>query len=240
MKILALDVETRPNLAYVWGLFNQNVSLNQLHTSGEMFSWGAKFVGEPNSTYQDGDYRQDDWLERLHALLCEADAVLGHNVKAFDMKHIRASFLTHNLPPIPNHTFIDTLTIARRNFKFPSNKLDYLAQTLLNKRKRDTGGFELWVKCLANDPVAWKKMLAYQKQDVLLLEPLYKKLKAWDSSLNHNPQEHTACPSCAGTNFKKAGTLYTAQGTRRQRYQCLQPKCGRWFSTSTAGKVHNR
>jgi len=33
MQILLLDIETAPNTAHVWGLWNQNVSLNQLMES---------------------------------------------------------------------------------------------------------------------------------------------------------------------------------------------------------------
>ena len=29
-RILIIDIETSPNLAYVWGLFDQTVSLSQL------------------------------------------------------------------------------------------------------------------------------------------------------------------------------------------------------------------
>lgn len=250
MKILALDIETAPKQAFTWGLYNQNISLNQLIKPGEMLSWGAKWVGTPNTNahYFEG-YRHEhlanqhqhqhqhpnDWLYRLHALLCEADAVLGHNVKAFDLKHIRTEFVRHNLPPFPTPTVIDTLTLARRNFKFDSNKLDFLTGLLLNRNKVKHEGFDMWVGCMNNDPKAWAKMLRYQKQDVLLLEPLYNTLRAWDNPYNHALRNSNAlCPRCGTTNPKhqpqRRGFLYT-QASKKQRWQCTNPKCKGWFTT---------
>ncbi len=45
MKILLLDIETSPNLAYVWGLFKQNVAINQIKESGSVLCWAAKWYG---------------------------------------------------------------------------------------------------------------------------------------------------------------------------------------------------
>ena len=38
MKKLVIDCETSPNLAYIWGLWNQNVGLNQIEKTGSVIS----------------------------------------------------------------------------------------------------------------------------------------------------------------------------------------------------------
>ncbi len=43
MKILTIDIETSPNLAHVWGLWNQNVGLPQLLEPTQMISFAAKW-----------------------------------------------------------------------------------------------------------------------------------------------------------------------------------------------------
>lgn len=45
MKILMLDIEVSPNTAHVWGLWQQNVSINQLMESSYTLCWAAKWHG---------------------------------------------------------------------------------------------------------------------------------------------------------------------------------------------------
>ena len=44
--MLTLDIETRPNLAHVWGLWQQNVGLSQIVERGHVMCWVAKWYGE--------------------------------------------------------------------------------------------------------------------------------------------------------------------------------------------------
>ena len=45
-KILFLDAETSPNSAFVWGLFKQNIGINQMIDSIRVMCWSAKWAGE--------------------------------------------------------------------------------------------------------------------------------------------------------------------------------------------------
>lgn len=99
IKILTIDIETRPNLAYVWGLWDQNVGLNQIEETGSVISWAAKWHGEKKvyfaSDYHDG---HSEMVRRAWELLDEADAVVGYNSKAFDMKHLNREFVLEGYP----------------------------------------------------------------------------------------------------------------------------------------------
>ncbi len=46
MKILLLDIESSPNTAHVWGLWQQNVSINQLMESSYVLCYAAKWLGQ--------------------------------------------------------------------------------------------------------------------------------------------------------------------------------------------------
>ena len=46
MKTLLLDIETAPNLAYVWGIWEQNISTGQIVDSSYILCWAAKWLGE--------------------------------------------------------------------------------------------------------------------------------------------------------------------------------------------------
>lgn len=50
-KVLTLDIETSPNLAHVWSLWKQNVSLSQLMQSGQVICFAAKWHDKPKVTF---------------------------------------------------------------------------------------------------------------------------------------------------------------------------------------------
>jgi hypothetical protein len=58
MKTLYLDIETTPIKAYVWGLWDQNVSINQIIEPTEMLCFGARWGGSKKvifkSVHHDG------------------------------------------------------------------------------------------------------------------------------------------------------------------------------------------
>lgn len=235
MKILAYDIETRPNLAYVWGLWDQNIALNQLKDRVAVFSFAARWVDEPkskimfHSDYHDG---HDQMIERAWELLDEADALLSWNGKAFDTKHVQREFFLAGLGPTRPFKEIDLLTVARREFKFGSNKLENVASEILGEGKVKHSGFDLWVRCLANDPKAWAEMARYNKKDVHLLVDLYEHFLPW---IRNHPNQNLyngtegACPNCGGFSRTKQGVRHTLTRSY-QRYRCTD--CLAW-STGT-------
>ena len=230
MKILLLDIETAPNLVHVWGLWQQNVGLPQIIDAGYVLSWAAKWLGEDEvmfaSTYDTGHKRM---LKKIHTLLDEADAVVHYNGTKFDIPTLNKEFLMYDLdPPSPTKN-IDLLRTARGQFKFPSNKLDYIAQALGLGKKVKHIGHELWIKCMENDPVAWDQMKEYNIHDVVLLEKVYWKFLPWiKGHINYSLVESNSfvCPKCGSTHYHRRGFLFT-QACKYQRYKCLD--CGGWF-----------
>ena len=47
MKILLIDIETSPLTAHCWGLFDQNISINQVLESSYTLCYSAKWYGNP-------------------------------------------------------------------------------------------------------------------------------------------------------------------------------------------------
>lgn len=233
MKILLLDIETAPNLVTVWGLWNQNVATNQIMDSGYVMCWSAKWVGKDeimfSSIHKD---TPQDMLLKIHGLLDEADAVVHYNGKKFDIPTLNKEFLLFDMTPPAPYKQIDLLHVARRQFKFPSNKLDYIAQALKLGKKVKHIGHELWIRCMSQDEEAWKLMEEYNKHDVVLLEKVYSKLKPWirgHANYSIYGEDHNVCPNCGGKHYHKRGIYYT--NTRKyQRYKCLS--CGTWFRSN--------
>lgn len=228
MKILLLDIETSPNVAHVWGLWNQNVGTSQIMDSGRTICWAAKWYGEDDvmfmSEYHDG---HTNMLAGVYHLLDEADAVVHYNGTKFDIPTLNKEFLLKNWePPAPYHQ-IDLLRVARKEFRFPSNKLDYVAQALGIGQKVKHIGHELWVLCLAKDAEAWKMMQEYNEQDAVLLESLYERLLPWiKSHPNHalyTDEERPVCPNCGSSHVISKGTE-TTKTMKYDRYRCKD--CG--------------
>jgi hypothetical protein len=234
IKVLLIDIETAPILGFCWGLFDNNIALNQIHKDWHLLSFSAKFLGSNKIIYKDQRDAKNieddkDLLKDIWKLLDEADIVVGQNSKSFDIKKINARFVVNGFKPPSSFKQIDTLQLARKNFGFTSNKLEYLTNKLNKKYKKSAhkqfNGFELWKECLKGNLKAWKEMEKYNKLDVLSLEELYTKLVPWDSSVNFNLYHNgliNQC-KCGSKNLKKYGFAYTTVG-KYQRYQCSD--CG--------------
>jgi hypothetical protein len=239
VKILALDIETTPMTTYTWGLWNQNIGINQVEVPSSVMCFAARWVDEPKNRihfYSEFDYPHDDMIEAAWELVDEADALLTWNGISFDEKHLNREFLLADLgPPSPVQS-IDLMAQVKRQFRFDSNKLDWVSQQLGVGQKVGHAGFQLWLDCMANDPTAWRKMETYNKQDVHLLVDLFARLSPWLRLPNQNLFEFlSGCPTpfCKGTPQKRG--FRTNQTGTFQRYFC--PECRRW---STAGKSIER
>lgn len=233
-KVLLLDIETAPIIGYVWGLWENNVALNQIHTDWYILSWSAKWLDDHKVMYMDqrnASNIEDDSkiLKGIWKLIDEADVVVTQNGKSFDMKKLNARFIMNGFQPPSTVRHIDTKQLAAKHFGFTSNKLEYMTDKLCKKYKKlkhtKFAGFELWRQCLAGNKKAWREMEKYNKYDVLSLEELYHKLIPWDHSINFNVYHdrlENKC-KCGSTAIKRNGYAFTAIG-KYQRYKCQ--KCG--------------
>lgn len=229
-KILIIDIETSPIEAYVWGLWDNNVALNQITKDWKIISWAAKWLDE-KFTFQDDtkNRTEKDILKGLWRLLDAADIVVGQNSKQFDVKKINARFIQHGMKPPSSFQQIDTKLLAKKHFGFTSNSLEYMSDKLCTKYKKlkhkKFPGMELWTECLKGNNKAWKAMAQYNIFDVLATEELYKKLAPWGVGINFNVYygDKDATCTCGSTKFGKNGYAYTATG-KFQRFYCK--KCG--------------
>lgn len=231
MKILLLDIETAPHVVYTWGLFNQFVSIDKIVQSGYTLCWSAKWLGEKNVMYSGINIdTPKNMVKKMHKLLDEADAVITYNGNKFDLPTLNKEFVKYGLKPPSPYKKIDLLNTVRNRFRFVSNKLDYVCQFLELGAKTQHKGHALWVGCMNKDPDSWKIMAKYNKQDVTLLEKLYKKVLPW---IAQHPnfsvfQNSIVCPQCGKNHFQKRGFHRTNAGVYQQ-YACMNPECGHWF-----------
>lgn len=234
MKILALDIETAPNTVHVWGLWKQNVAINQILETGRVMCFAARWLGaKKNAITFLSEYETDrpDMLLAARDLLTEADAVLTFNGESFDLPTLNKEFLEYNLAPPAPYASIDLLRVAKRRFRFVSNKMDHLAGELDITRKLSHSGHKLWIDCMNGDERAWRTMKQYNIQDVRVLEELYHKMLPWiDTHPNRGlHREGARCPNCGSTRVHSRG-VQRNKTLAYQRYQCQD--CGAWMRSA--------
>jgi len=232
-RILVADIETAPNLAYVWRFWKENISPKQVLEHCSILAVSAKWLGEKDIFYWDVQHRSEKWLLRnLNKLLDEADLVVGHNSAKFDTPKIRGRSLVNGLPIPSPYKEADTCKIARHEFGFDSNSLEYLAKVLEVPPKsshKKFPGFELWAECLRGNPEAWAEMKAYNIQDIITTEEVYLKIRPYarfhpNMSVMYEDGV-VRCPKCSSTNLIKKGWQYTNVG-KYPRHKCRD--CGGW------------
>ena len=228
------DIETAPIQGCVWSMWKQNVAWSQVREDWYMLTWAAKWLDEEEIMYDSLHHYKDLFndepiVQSLHALLDEADIVIAHNGNKFDIPKVNARFITHGMQPPSPYRSIDTLAVARQKFRFTSNRLDVLGDILGVGRKVETGGFQLWARCLDGDPTAFQEMADYNIGDITLLEDVYLKLRPWMSNhpnINiYDDEEEARCPKCQSAKLHWRGHAYT-QVSKFHRFQCQD--CGAW------------
>lgn len=189
-RILFLDIETSSLLLNAFSIWNVNASLEQIEEDWNILSFCAKWADSDEIYYYDlsdqvNPVDDNQLCHLLYEFLDEADFVVGHNSKRFDIKKIYARMLSNGVSKPSPFRQIDTLEIAKREFGFTSNKLAYLTDKFcVEYKKLDHGkfsGFTLWKECMKGNQEAWEEMELYNKYDVLSLEELFYILAPWDS-----------------------------------------------------------
>ena len=193
-KVLVFDLETSPELGYVWGRFKQFLAPVQVKQRSFLLTWAAKWLGEkevltdaiPNyRAVPPRGYSEDDDFEIVSSiwrLLDECDVAIAHNGLRFDFTYLNSRFAYHGLGMPSPFKAVDTCRIAKKYFRFPANSLKELGIYLgIDVPKLDTD-FQLWIDCMEGKEEAWGYMVEYNTFDVLLLEEVYKRIRAYDKS----------------------------------------------------------
>lgn len=225
-KILYIDIETTPMGAWVWGAWDQNISISQMREAPRVMCFSARWQGGKNEFYSEWDHGHDGMILKAYELLDEADHVVHYYGSKFDVPHLNTEFLRGGYPPPAPFKQVDLKFAVSKNFKLPSNKLQYVS-TLLGTDGKDKMEFEDWLGCMYGNKKAQKKMEKYNRKDVDLLDELYNRLLPWIPSLpNRNLWDGKGCVACGSEFVQKDGKYHTSMSVY-DRYLCLV--CGKWM-----------
>lgn len=239
-SIWVYDIECTPNLAGVWGLYNQDIHYKQIVVPQDILCFAAHKIGEKTVEAHASWDDYEAMIRRLHEIMDDADYLVGYNHVAYDNKHVRAAFLKMELPPPSPFRSIDLLKVVKKQFRLPSHRMDYVCKVLGLDVKVGVD-FDTWMGCMNGDEAARRKMIRYNKRDVRMTTQLFERLRPWIDGLNiplysgdeeHNPQ----CPRCGSSSIQSRGWAYTTT-YRYRRFVCTE--CGGWMRARKSEPVVN-
>lgn len=227
-KMLLLDIETSPSVAYTFDMWQTNISADKLIQPSQILCWAAKWYGKKKmffrSVHHDG---KEKMLEDIYKLVDQADILTHYNGKRFDIPHLKREWLLAGMTPPSPYKQIDLYQTVKSQFKFTHNSLGNVCVQLGLQTKIAHEGFDMWPRCMAGDADAWAMMKAYNINDVAIMEPLYNRLRPWVPS---HPSiaaltGTNVCPACGSTELEPKGTTITTVG---RFVTLLCSDCGKW------------
>lgn len=245
-KVLTIDIETSPHLAYTFQTWNTNIRPYHIVEPSRMLCFAAKWEDKPRVIFESEfapfngdpgfemsqDFHHLNMVQQAFALLDEADVVVTYNGDKFDLRRLGQEFRLAGLGQPSPYVSVDLYKVIKKEEEWASHKLSYITeQYRLTGKLEDGVDFALWRGCLEGDLKSWRIMRRYNKGDVVTTEEL--KLAAHDivkmpalSLYDDEPIGEGECPTCRRP-AQRRGYAYTA--TRRYpRYYC--PVDMKWFS----------
>lgn len=250
-KIVTFDLETIWNINE-WAREDRAFAMSNYYGRtmkadiNSILCFGYQILGEKAKNVSVWDFPQrkrkdlnDDYAvcKAAYEILKDADAIITHNGKNFDLPFLKTRLKKNKLPALPPRiVHIDTKEIAAREYSLFSNRLSDLAEFLGVGSKLSTSGKKLWTRIFNGDKKAEHEMDRYNIRDVSVTTKCALAMRDITSIWpNHNiDSKIPVCRACNSKRLNKHGYLYTAT-TKRQRYECLD--CGTYMTASAKGKL---
>lgn len=238
-RILFYDVEVSRDV--VEGYKNgRDFNVVKVNRHQELMCFAYKWLGDKKIHYVSrNDFTSyNEFVGVLWDLLDEADIVVAHNANQFDNKMANRFFIKAGLGPVSPYKSVDTLTVARSNFRFYSNRLNDLCEYLEIGSKEKITYADIETDFLNNPSRKVENLMKkYNLQDVNLLEKLYFRLLPFirnHPNLGDITQTDGICPKCASPNITPYGSAPRRNG-RVIAYRCVD--CGGRCNENTIKKI---
>jgi hypothetical protein len=245
-KILLIDIETFPDVCWMWGVYQANAIAVKEHWY--ILSFAYKWLGEKRvkvrglcdyPKYKNGSDCEYHLLKEIHALFDKADIVVAHNGRAFDVKKINARLIDNGFSPPSPYKSVCTKADLKRVANFSSNRLNWLVKQLdIGEKLLEQHDWDLWQGCSEGDVGCWRRMKRYNAHDVVLLEELYNTIQAWipqpNAALWGDGRPQCVNPACGSKHIQWRTDRHRAVTRGYRRFQCQE--CGAWGRATKSEK----
>ena len=229
-RILFYDIETTLAKSYHFGQFKQYLGVKQQVQEGHLLShawaWNdGDVIGSILTREEILNHDPERLVLEAWALFDNADIIVAHYGKKFDIPKMNGYFLKYGLQPPSPFKVVDTKEISSKKFLLPFNSLEYLAKALGVQQKIDNSGIQLWIDCDHGKQESLDEMLAYNIGDVEALRDVYNRLITWDNNgVNmalYNDEHEALCTHCGSDNIVPLDGKYTYTAQRKYSlYRC--------------------
>ena len=144
--------------------------------------------------------------------------------KRFDYPMLQTRLLKYGLKPCANVAHIDGYDIARHRIRLKSNRLQRLCD-FLGLEDKTALKPQVWVDAITGHIPSLKYIIRHCKQDVKVLEDVYKKIRHLSVNLpSLSPKPN--CGTCGAENSLQKRGFRVTMTRKYQAYSCV--KCGNW------------
>jgi len=234
LRTIVLDIEISPHLTYTYDTYEADVV--KMVKPQFLLSFAYKELGSKKVTvvalpdfknhYKRKPHSDQLLCKELARVLSDAQVVIGHNFRKFDMRKINARFLYWGMKSPPQVQIIDTLLLYRKVADCPGNSMAKLSSFFGLDEQKLHFGIDDWIKCIDGDMDTWKREKEYQVRDINVNEQLYYRLRSY---IPNHPHLHpdtskVVCHACRSNRLRPKGYRYYPRGGRKRRFMCRD--CG--------------
>jgi uncharacterized protein YprB with RNaseH-like and TPR domain len=233
-KVMVYDIETSRVTADIWWTGKQYINHNQLRSETTIISIAWKWVGQDKVYHLTWDENHCDkaMVEKFLQSYNKASMVIGQNNNSFDNKLINTRAAKHRLHVDRYVKSFDIYRMAKRYFRLPSYSMAYMAEFFGLTLKQSHEGLYMWDMIERGTAKQQKeylrKMVEYNKGDIITTEELYLTLKPYFGSVTNKAVQsglpRWACPVSGSTNVKLLKTIFTEMGTVQRILYCEDSK----------------
>lgn len=229
-RILVYDIETCRVKADVWSTGKQYINHKQLRSHTKIISIAWKWIGEDEvySVSWDSEHNDYDLMDKFLKVYNSASMVVGQNNNSFDNKLINTRAAYHKLYVDRFVKSFDIYRMAKRYFRLSSYSMAYMAEYFGLTLKQSHEGIYMWEMIeygnAKEQKEYLKKMIDYNKGDIVTTEELYLTLKPYFASITHKGVSKGlpkwSCPVSGSKNVKLKKTIFTEMGTVQRILYC--------------------
>lgn len=236
-RLLIFDIENAANLCFSFDTYEATINADDIVVPSYIFCISFRWFGQKKihtinikdfPLFKKDIHDDTEVLKAFAKVFNEADVVVGHNIRRFDIKKINYRLSVKKLQPMEHKKIYDTYQIAKQYFGFNHNGLEAIAKAhgYKGKIQNEKG---LWPGCWNGDPIKLEKMGRYNRRDVDINTFVFKIQMPFIKMpvIKKNGEARCQNPACLSDDIQFRGFGANASG----RYRKFSCKCGSWGSS---------